>query len=536
MDPLNTDLSAYTADELAAQIEARRTALSAIFAAENPSPADVTEARRIKGEIDSLKGEQSARLSAASEMSSLREQFSQEEEVPAEEEEEEAPAEEPAAPAEAPAQEPAPVTASAPRRRSAREAAAAIPETPPADAQPPAITIIASAEVPGFATGARLTDLNDVASAVVAKMRGFAAPAGVEGGQMQRFSVATFRKEFPTELTTNGGGNDQDVLDHAGKESRLEGGNLIAAGGWCAPSETLYDLCEGETTDGMVDLPEINVARGGIRTTPGPDFATLYANTGFTQTEAQAIAGTAKTCYEVVCPTFTETRLDAVGVCIKAPILTNSAYPELTRRVVSGSLIAHEHRVNASTITKMVTIAGAAVAAGSVGSVASNALNAVELVAETLRGEYRLGLNVTLEVVAPWWLKAAIRADLANRNGVDLLAVSDQTIASYFAVRKVRVQFVYDWQMLVNGEEGYPTTAQLLVYPAGTYVKGTTDVINLDAVYDAAELSVNRYTGLFFEEGVLVAQRCFKAKLVTITVAAGGLTGNNNNTAVFNLI
>jgi hypothetical protein len=323
-------------------------------------------------------------------------------------------------------------------------------------------------------------------------------------------------------------------MDRASREARLPGGSLIAAGGWCSPSQTLYDFCEGETSEGLIDLPEFGVTRGGVRTTPGPDFSTLYTSSGFTQTEAQAIAGTTKPCYEVVCPAFTDTRLDVVGLCIKVPILTNAAYPELVRRTISLALIAHQHRLSASLITKMVAKA-TAVTTANVGSATSNTLNSVAVVAETLRGEYRLSLNATLEVVLPSWVREAIRADMGLRSGgsVEHVALADAAIERFFATRKVRVQWVYNWQMLVNGEEGFPATFQMMVYPAGTFVKGTADVISLDAVYDAASLSVNTYTGLFMEEGVLLLQNCFKAKIVTVNACAGGVTGANSNAACF---
>ena len=119
----------------------------------------------------------------------------------------------------------------------------------------------------------------------------------------------------------------------AAKESRLPGGSLLASGGWCAPSETIYTLCSTESLDGLIDLPEINVQRGGIRFTKGPDFSDIYTDAGFCQTEAQAIAGTTKPCVEIECPAFEEVRLDACGICVKAPILTNAGYPELVQRV-----------------------------------------------------------------------------------------------------------------------------------------------------------------------------------------------------------
>jgi hypothetical protein len=66
------------------------------------------------------------------------------------------------------------------------------------------------------------------------------------------------------------------------------------------------------------------------------------------------------------------------------------------------------------------------------------------------------------------------------------------------------------------------------MYPAGTFIKGTTDVINVSAVYDAASLAVNTYTGLFFEEGLLVAKMCNEATLLTLAICNSGKTGIAN--------
>jgi hypothetical protein len=537
---VNDDLSAYSAEEITNLITAGNERLTALFASENPTPAEVDEAEQIVASLARLQAEQSDREGATDRMAALRESFTatpDEPEVP-EDPEEEDPEEDPEPepePEPEPAKAPA-VTASAPKAKTPVRAKAAGVRPPAVEDTKPRVTLTASADVPGFATGQNLVDLNDVAKGVIARAKGFPMkPQGIEGGQMYRYGTALLDRNFPAEVTADGT-NDQQVLDFVTKESRLPGGSLVAAGGWCAPSENLYDFCEGETTDGIISLPELNAPRGGVRTTPGPSFATLYSSTGFTQTEAQAIAGTTKPCYEVTCPTFTETRLDVIGLCIKVPILTNAAYPELVRRVISGSLVAHQHRVNADLITRMLAKA-TAVTTASVGSVTGNLLNGIALTAETLRGEYRLSLNATLEVALPSWVREAIRADMGMRAGADaaLVGLADAAIEGFFRARKVNVQWLYDWQMLVDGEEGFPTTFVMMVYPAGTFVKLTQDVISLDTVYDAASLSVNTYTGLFMEEGIGLLQNCWKAKKVTVAVCAGGVTGAANQTACFNL-
>jgi len=393
------------------------------------------------------------------------------------------------------------------------------------------VALRAAANVDGYSTGQGLESLTDVAKAVIAKARGFAPPTGDgETENLQKFGTAMLTVPFPDDLVIDRMDDAMSVLQHAADESRLssdEGhGSLTAAGGWCAPSETVYDLSQDATNEGMVSLPEVAVRRGGIRYAQSPTFADFYANPGFIQTEAQAIAGTTKPCVEVDCPDFVEVRLDAVGLCIKVPILTNAAYPEVVRNFVDGTLVAHQHWVNANVISRLVTAAGAARVITGLGSTTLDTLGGLELLAEERRQKYRLSLGRTLEVIVPFWVRAAIRADLAARTGLDnAAAVTDANIKSYFKARNLNVQFVYDWQGLDESAEDYPATFNALMYPAGTFVKGTADVINLSTVYDAASLAVNVYTGMFVESGLLVAKMKFDADLVTLPICNAGRTG-----------
>ena len=391
------------------------------------------------------------------------------------------------------------------------------------------VVITAAADVPEFATGSRIEDVAGVAKAMINRMKGFPTPTGDPQGQMHQYGVAMFRKPTDDSLVADGR-DDYDTIMRASRETRLSGGSLTAAGGWCAPSEILYDLCYDESTDGLLDIPEVQVNRGGIKFTKGPSFADIYTNVGFCQTEAQAIAGTAKPCYEVPCPPFTEVRLDACGLCIKAPLLTNAAYPELVQRYITGGLVAHQHKISAKVINAIGTALGTTVTATDLKSTTSSTLSVVEIIVESLRTKFRLGFNATMEVLAPRWLLAAIRADLAQRGGVDLLSVTDQQINAHFAVRGVRVQWLYNFQDLAaTCPTEFPATAVLYVYPAGAFVKGTSDVISLNAVYDAASLATNMYTALFFEEGILVANTCFDGCKVTVPVCSAGTVGAASN-------
>jgi hypothetical protein len=399
-------------------------------------------------------------------------------------------------------------------------------ERPKAPAKTP-VTITAAADVPNFSNGQNLS-MDEVGTALINRMRGFSAPSGDgRSVNLQHYGVAKFKMDFEPELVAHGDRNDMAVLEYAANEQRLTNKSLVAAGGWCAPSETLYDLCVTETLDGILSIAEVNVTRGGINFTKGPDFSTIYSNVGFLQTEAEAIAGTAKDCFEVPCPDFEEERLDAIGLCIKAPILTNSAYPELVRRWLAGSMVAHAHKVNAEVLARMTTLAGTALTVNDFGGTAASTLANLTLIGDRMRQVYKLSQNATLEVAVPFWVKGAIRSDLALRNGGAESAITDAMIQSEFTARNLSVQFVYDWQETSANAvtQGYPETFDALIYPAGTFVKGTSDVISLNAVYDAASLATNIYTALFFEQGLLVANVCNDASLVTIPVCLAGRTG-----------
>lgn len=534
------NLRELTAEALASLATEKRTAFSGLIALDSPTTAQVDEAEALATDIEAIDSEVERRTTeaqaTADRFAALRTRFSNEApEEPVEEEEADENAEHEETVEESPGEVVPPgetaKAAEAPKAQARAKGVAALagktarPAAPVRSGAGP-ITITASADVQGFATGQHLNSLDEVAKAVINRAKGFGVPQGNgETVSLQQFGTAMFALDFPDNLTIDRHDDANEVMDYAIKESRLPGGSLVAAGGWCAPSETVYDLTDDSTTEGLLSLPEVNVKRGGIRYAVSPTFADFYTNPGFIQTEAQAIAGTTKPCVEVDCPDFVEVRLDAEGICIKVPILTNAAYPEVVRNFVSGTLTAHQHWINANVIGRLVTQSNANRAFVGLGSTVSDTIEALGIVIDQTRQKYRLSFNASVEVVVPFWLKNAFKADLSRRNGRGTAPVSDQELAAHFAQVGANVQYVYDWQALDESAEVYPATFQALVYPAGTFVKGTSNVISLNTVYDAASLATNVYTGLFAEQGLLVAKKKFHSDIVTLPICNAGRTG-----------
>lgn len=401
------------------------------------------------------------------------------------------------------------------------------------------IPITASADVPNVAAGKSLEDLGEVAKVAQARLSAYPKNRiGGKAGTRMRNGIATFNvAEARTDGLYQGNPDykdDQALVMAATKEGRLTGGSLTAAGGWCAPSETLYDFCVEESTDGIISLPSVTANRGSVRWTKGPDFSTIYANADgdWHLTEAEVIADTVKPCIEVECAPFTETTLDVTGVCVSAGILTNAAYPELVRRYIEAVLIAHEHKVGGRIYAAIDAASTALTMTGAVA--AFDALTHLEIAIDHMRERKRLPMNQAMEVLAPHWYKAVVRGDLARRNGVDLINVSDQMIQSYFAMRGASVQWLYNTGQDIDEAAGtitVPATVDLLVYPSGSFVKLTTDLLTLDGIYDSTNLSTNTYTALFTEEGYTVLNPCGDAYKVTVPTTVTGQTGAADQTA-----
>lgn len=554
---LPADLTALSADEIAELRTAAAAERDAIAAQEESFSTEQLDALEgLMSDIDALDARATEIEAEATALAERQEairarlagQDKVEEVVESAEEQPEA-IEEPAEEAEV--ETPELVLASGAKRNTVATAAKGAPaviikKEAPVDEPKSLTTITAAANVPEFDAGQKLNDMKDVATAFLARSQGF----GQNDPEMEprifemspsasRHGVARIRREDREFTVDREMGVEQqlEVIMAAAKESSLSGGSLIAAGGWCAPSETLYDFCELETTEGLLDIPEVTARRGGISFTKGPDLAGLLGNVnfGFTQTEAQAEAGTTKPCYSVACPPFQEVRLDAIGFCITAGLLTNAAYPELVRRILNLAGVGHAYRKSNATISRISTLIGAAVTFAPINSAGGSSaiadtFGALELQALRIRQVHALSPNATVEGIAPFWLRAALRHDVSRRLGLDSpFMVSDSDIDSMLALRGIRLQFVYGYQPLATTNTttwtAYPNTVEVMLYPAGAFVRLVNDVISLDAVYDHDMLVTNNYTAAFFEEGMAVANTCGTGVKVNISLNYEGSAG-----------
>jgi hypothetical protein len=406
----------------------------------------------------------------------------------------------------------------------------------------PQFRILAAADT-GFSAGQELDGWLDVAKAFVARSRTHG------GGTAQQSTVATIRREFGSDFSVSDGDDDVTIMqkiDFARDEKRLPGGSLLAGVGWCAPSETIYTTCNQITTDGLLSVPEIGARRGGIRHNQGIQFDTIFGSgTGFNiLTEAQVISDTTKTCVAIPCPAFIDDRLKVAALCLTGDILQNRGYPEFVSEFVQGAIAAQAHNVNRQIVADIVSDSTAvdltACAPWNVDlSVLSQVMSAVEVATVDIQYRLRLQRDQTLEVVFPYWLKAQMRADWIRRNGPMDPDLADSQIEALLRTRHARPQWIYDWQdsFTATGVSGgpfpgsdvpicaLPTQVRFLIYPAGTWVVARQDVIRLDTIYDSVNITTNKVTQLFLEDGFRAMRFCPVSRVYTINICASGSTG-----------
>ena len=168
-------------------------------------------------------------------------------------------------------------------------------------------------------------------------------------------------------------------------------------------------------------------------------------------------------------------------------------------------------------------------------------LHVVELIAIGERERNSMSPKQTLEALIPHWAKAVIRADFAQRKFADVKDITDAQIDAFFTARNIKVQWITAYQdIALDATTGlaltYPDTLEVIMYPAGTYVRGVAPVISLDTIYDSVNLAANDYVHLFMEQGTLMTNPCGEGRRIKLPFIATGSRAADvaKNTGLFN--
>ena len=509
--------------------------------------------RSLKASIETLKEEQKARTAAAeaaaAEIDQLAADVFGEEEaetVEAETETVEAEAETVEALEPTAVIDPVAVTASARRSlnltavRAKQSGSGSLSRYLPAD-EPTGIEIVASVDVPGFRPGQEI-QIDQIVEGAMRRATGLKTSGGGTG------MVASYWLPFPDSLVIKDSSSAPEgskAVMLAAKQSRLPQGDLVASGGWCAPSETIYDIADIACPDMLWDAPEVQLNRGGLRffRTPTLDVGALT----WTWTEAQDIAaatqpaGPEKPCFVIPCPAPIDVRAEAVGVCLSVGILTQRFFPEMVDWYVRNAMIAHEIRIKTEMYNQArLSAATLAVTIPATGGFAtfSAVYGAVALQAADMIERHNLCDGTELEVVFPFWMRNMMLTDVARQQGKDPLTITDADLQAAFTGLGVRIQFARglapDVPTNIGGAvpaTAWPADVEFLIYPSGNFQIGRGPEVNLGVIIDSVTVATNDEK-IFSEEAVVLIDRMGLARRVTVTVCANGEVGARSTTAI----
>lgn len=430
----------------------------------------------------------------------------------------------------------------------------------PSDRRPKATAtvttaITAGADIPGVPMGSDLPNMSAIAEAMSKRMHGMRRTSGGDGEQ---HTVATIVTSFPEDRVLRSGEAESNKLKI---EKVASPEAVVAAGGFCAPLETNYDILGFGVTNRPVrdSLASFNADRGGIRwmNTPvlgdiptydydGPESTSSmtdydtgdYPNGAAISVwniaaDEEAVDGTpTKPCFRIQCIGESEAYLEAVPVCLTIGNLMARAFPELIEANNNLALVTHARFAEQRLLRKIGALSTQVTGTARILGAARDFFNQADRAAVAYRHRHRLDDNEALRVIVPTWLKNLMRADLVMEmpgDGKDAnFELAEAKINRWFAVRNLNVT----WH--IDGEAGqyftpqgtgalvdYPNEVVWYLFAEGTFLFLDGGTLDLGLVRDSTLNATNDYK-MFAETFEGVAKRGVESYRVVSALRATG--------------
>lgn len=315
-------------------------------------------------------------------------------------------------------------------------------------------------------------------------------------------------------------------------------GELVASGGWQAPSENRYSFYSIEAVDGLLELPEFGVSRGGVNIPTSPSIQGFLptTNTGlweWTEADDEEAANNPhedpgddvlKTHFKIPGTSFTDYRLAMHGVILDNGNLVARAWPELTARGIALTMAAHRHTVNSRRLTYLAANSTAVDLTTPLANLdpITAFIHAVAQQASVIRGVYRTQNEQMVECVLPHWYPEACAVSISKRANDSDIAFTAAKLRAVAAARNVRLQFVQDWQMLASNATSFGSTVYMLMWLPGTWGVGRGPTIDLGVSRDRGQMDTNDYTAVWTEEALLLAKLGHESRRIQMPVNIAG--------------
>lgn len=393
-------------------------------------------------------------------------------------------------------------------RVAARRPAAMTPQTGPTGPVLPVEQwgLVASANVGDMRPGEPLDDLEKLAKAFATALD---STRGYKHGPPVKVPVARAggeaSEQYPAERFLDG-----NTRANASKIARVTDPQpIMAAGGICAPINVSYDLpIVGDDDRPVRDdaLARFGADRGGVSTIPPPSLANLDNAIGiWTHANDARVGGpnapATKPCLTITCPEEDETLVDAITLCLRTGNFRARYFPEQIAAWMNLAAVNHARVAETKLLQKIgddsVQVDGGATVLGAT----RDALAILDRSVASLRSVYRITSAMPLRFIAPFWLLAMIRTDLAREmpgSTDERLAMADAEIEAFFRARGVNVTWTWDgeagqvFDVQADGVlAGWPATVVTYLFAEGAWLFLDGGSLDLGIVRDSTLNSVN---------------------------------------------
>lgn len=416
----------------------------------------------------------------------------------------------------------APVTAAAHNEEQDVEIQAPADRRPVQGREEAPMVITAGADIPGYTAGSVINDSNEIAEAMVARLHGLRR---VKGGDGEQHIVASLTTKYPDARVLT-----QDTESNVAKIKAIASPQaLVASGGHSTPFEVKYDIFGFGTTDRPLrdSLPRFAADRGGIRYIVPPVLADYGNAVGVWTNATDTDPGTdVKSSLTITAASETTVATDAVTLQLQFGNLMTRAYPELVARHNELALIQHAREAEQYLASKL-TAGSTAVTSTSLIGVARDFLVQIGRASAAYRSRHRLDPAMQLRVIAPAWIKDAMRADLTlAMPGDNSINVADSEIEGYLTARGVNITFSPDLNVFSAQSSGamneYSDTFAWYIFAEGTFLFLDGGTLDLGIIRDSTLVGTNDYK-MFVETFEGIAKVGVESLVVTSTINVNGV-------------
>lgn len=290
----------------------------------------------------------------------------------------------------------------------------------------------------------------------------------------------------------------------------------------CAPAQTILGFqcpLPGQGTPVTDSFNAVTATRGEVTLQVENFDLTDYALAFADGSVCDPVA--AKTCVELACGAVQTICLDWSSTCLTVARAMQRFAPETLARHLSYLAAAADQHVEQNSLAFLVAAAGAALVAP-----ATNGYGIADLLFHTLT-RWVAGQTSTLRgnsqewrAIAPYWVRDAVRTDIAHQRNMPLGAITDAEIATFLSLTGV-VNWVwsFDFQPLAVGVTNFPATATILLHNGVTRYVG--EALNIGEIVDSGLALSNKVS--FFSETFSALHAPCLVQAITVPVCLSGV-------------